>query len=306
MMKRLILTAGLAALTGCVTTENADTFIPAGLLSGSVMTEEACGRLDPGTTLWLVVDGRGECIRYFHVGLEEGRNELVHVWLDGDRMAGHGYTKRALNYRNRTEERQRRLPHKIRWKSGLPSIAVSRPGTFGSSGFHDQRRRPRNVAIVLAVFDALKERYGIEKFAVSGQSGGGHLVGAVLADRTDLLCAVATSAVLAVSLRIRHKGWSTDATGYTDFYDPIDHVDEIPVDRDRRIFIIGDPRDKEVPFSTQRTYYEAVRAAGHAAWLISTKESRGREHHGLVHQGHKAVKYCSEGMPSAEIVQRLS
>jgi len=305
-MKPLILAAALVGIVSCVTTENADTFTPAGLLSGSVMTEEACGRLDPDTTLWLMIDGQGECIRYFHVGLKEGRNELVHIWLDGDRMAGHSHTKRAINYRNRTEERQRRLPHKIRWKSGLPSIAISRPGTFGSSGFHDQRRRPRNVAIVLAAIDALKERYGIEEFAVSGQSGGGHLVGAVLADRDDILCAVTTSGALAVNLRIAAHGWTTDATGYTDSYDPIDHVSEIPIDRDRRIFIIGDPRDTVVPFSTQRAYYRAVRAAGHDVWLISTREAHDREHHRLTHQGHKAVKYCSEGMSSAEIVQRLS
>ena len=102
------------------------------------------------------------------------------------------------------------------------------------------------------------------------------------------------------------KGWFTDATGYTDYYDPIDHVGEIPVDPVRRIFIIGDPRDRQVPFSTQRAYYRAVRDAGHGVWLISTYESRGSEHHGLVHQGHKAVKYCSQGMPPDEIVQRLS
>ena len=298
---------GLALLLpGCVTTKNADTFTESGMLYGSVMTKEACDRKDADTALWLVVDGRGECIRYFHAGLEEGGNELVHVALHGDRMKHDRQGIRPAGYRNRTADIQRRLAYNLLWRTGLPSIALSRPGTYGSSGFHAQRRRPREVAIVRAAFDALRERYGIERFAVSGQSGGGHLVGALLPARQDIACAAATSGVLAVGLRIRTKGWSTDITGYTDFYDPIDHVDEIPDDRERTILIIGDPRDVEVPFKTQRSYFEAVRDAGHDAWLISTKTGRGRKYHGLQDMGWDAIKYCAEGMPSEEIVQRLT
>ena len=72
-------------LAGCETTsrENADTFTRSGLKSGSVMTREACAWLD--SSIWVEVDGSGECIRYFTAGLDSSDGP-VHVWFHGDRL----------------------------------------------------------------------------------------------------------------------------------------------------------------------------------------------------------------------------
>ena len=47
------------------------------------MTQEACNH--PNTSVWVSVAGKGECIRYFHNRLDRS-NDIVHVWLHGDRM----------------------------------------------------------------------------------------------------------------------------------------------------------------------------------------------------------------------------
>ena len=303
-MRKILSLLGMAILLqGCETTANVGTFSVSGMLSGSVMTRDTCDQAD--TSVWVTVDGRGECVRYFHAGLGE-RNNIVHVWLHGDRMwQSFSGGKRPLGYGNPSAAGQQRRADRAFRDLGVPHIHLSRPGTYGSSGFHQHRRLPRNVAIVRAAFDALKERYGIERFAISGQSGGGHLVAALLADRNDILCAVSTSGVIAVKQRNKARGWRTDITGYSDFYDPIDHVDRIPVDEERRIFIVGDPRDTNVPFKTQESYFKAVQGLGHRTWLVKARGT-GREHHGLAHVGFRIIKWCVEGVPSEDIVERSS
>ena len=165
--------------------------------------------------------------------------------------------------------------------------------------------RPHNVKTVLAAIGALKEKYSIQSFAISGQSGGGHLVGALLTDRDDIVCAVSTSGVLAVRQRNRALGWSTDITGYSDFYDPIDHVQEIPANADRRVFVVADPRDAVVPFDVQESYFKRVKELGHAVFLIEAK-GRGSRHHGLQYAGFRIIKWCVDGVSTAEILERAS
>ena len=301
MRNILFLMASSFWLQGCVTTTNSDTFGDWGLLNGSIMTQEACNH--PNTSVWVSVAGKGECIRYFHSGLDRS-NEIVHVWLHGDRMRhSFGGHRRSVAYENETPQKQQKRADRVYQKYEIPYIGLSRPGTYGSSGFHDQRRRPHNVKMALAAFDALKEKYSIKKFAISGQSGGGHLVGALLANRNDIVCAVSTSGVLAVGQRNQARRWRTDITGYSDFHDPIDHVHEIAGDENRRIFIVADPRDTNVPFKTQKSYFERVKEHGHNVFLIKA-QGGGRSHHSLEYAGFQITKWCIDGAPSAEILVR--
>lgn len=301
-------------LFGCETAspENADTFTHAGLKSGSVMTREACNW--PDSSIW--VEGMGECIRYFHAGLAadrsdaglEPRDGLVHVSFHGDRLINYWgrYRVRTVEvawYRdNEPGILKSRAEREFR-TYGLPYIRFSRPGVYGSSGDHKKRRRPREIEIIDAALDRLKERHGIKSFVFSGQSGGGHVIGSLLSMRSDIRCAVIASGSLAVRMRLQLAGWNADSTGYNDFFDPIDHVAEIPDDPHRRIFIIGDPRDETIPFSVQYAYYKALRKAGHNAWLIRAN-GRGKQHHGLSHAGFKVARWCAQGLPTEDILAR--
>ena len=277
------------------------------------MTQEACNW--PDTSIWVEVDGKGECIRYFHAGLEadafqeglDSGERLVHVWFHRDKLNHYwrrpgGQSVQVIGYSNNDPDTLRGFAERELRTYGIPYIRLSRPGAYGSSGDHKQRRRPRELKVVNAALNRLKDKYSIKKFALTGQSGGGHIVGSLLANRDDIKCAVITSGVVAVRMRLRERGWRRDATGYSDYFDPIDHVSEIPRDEQRRIFVVGDPRDSNVPFQTQSAYYEAVKEAGHRAWLIQAN-GRGEEHHGLSIVGFKITRWCVEGMSSEDILK---
>jgi poly(3-hydroxybutyrate) depolymerase len=57
---------------------------------------------------------------------------------------------------------------------------MSRPGTYGSSGDHSQRRRPAEAKIISAAIDALKKKYQIQELVITGQSGGGHVTASLI------------------------------------------------------------------------------------------------------------------------------
>jgi hypothetical protein len=108
-----------------------------------------------------------------------------------------------------------------------PFVHLARPGILGSTGHHLDRRRPREVALVDMALTRLKAHFGWRRLNLVGQSGGGHLVAALIARRADIGCAVITSGNTAVAVRNREDGRTTDITGHADFFDPIDHVAEV-------------------------------------------------------------------------------
>jgi len=299
-------------LPGFANTKNVDTFEPAGLKSGSIMSEDMCHFAE--TSVWVVVSGKGECVRYFHAGLKD-INPMVHVWFHGDRLehywprgvpgSGRITHTEVISYADNSPDNLQQSANREYEKFNIPYIRFSRPGVYGSSGDHNQRRRPREIEIINAAFETIKKKYKIESFILSGQSGGGHIVASLLASRNDISCAVITSGSVAVGKRIKIKGWRTDATGYEDYYDPIEHVNEIASNDKRPIFIVGDPRDENVPFTTQEAYYEELKKFGHQAWLIRAS-GQGKQHHSLSPVGFRIVKWWFDGISAEEIIRRSS
>jgi pimeloyl-ACP methyl ester carboxylesterase len=286
-----------------------DTLDPKYLISGATMSERECSAL--AETLWLVVDGRGDCVRYYSSGLKSGENKTIFVWFHGDLMQRHfkgnffnTTSHEILGYRDNRPEILR--SSMARWVSqfGKPAIFVARPGTYGSSGDHKLKRQPREVDLMNKALDGLKEKYRISSLIVAGQSGGGHITAAMLAKRGDIECAVLTSAAAAVRARNKIKKWPGDATGLTTFYDPIDHVAEIQGSATLRIFVVGDPRDTAVPFLSQQKYFDAVRARGLDAHLVRAKSSDTKRFHSLAPLGMRMAGWCASGIASNEIVRR--
>jgi len=306
--------AGLLAACVTPTMRNADTLTPEGVLSGSVMDAAHCAALrtawDGGDTVWVVLDPDwdptdGTCIRYMHAGLEAA-NPVVHVYIHGDVMqqSESGWARTWPGYERITVERLQGFAKREFETHGVPYVRLSRPGAFGSSGFHKQRRREREAAIVDAALDLIRARHGIERFAVVGQSGGGHVVARLLTLRDDIRCAVIASGVVSVRQRAGLHGWKTDITGYRDNVDPVEEVDAIVADPDRRIFVLGDPRDSNTPFVTQTAYFDAVKAAGHDVTLL-TAVGGGKAHHSLALTGFRVMRWCLDGLSGEEIQARL-
>lgn len=294
--------------------QNADTATPAGMLSGSIMDKAHCEALrtawDGGDTVWVVLEPAwdpddGTCIRYMYAGLEPA-NPVAHVYLHGDviQQSESGWARAWPGYETVTPERLDGFARREFDTYGVPYIRLSRPGTFGSSGFHRERRREKEALIVDAALNLIKERHRIARLALVGQSGGGHVVARLLTLRDDVQCAVISSGVVAVRQRAGLHGWATDITGYRDYVDPVDEVDAIIVDPDRRIFILGDPRDKNTPFVTQTAYFEAVEAAGHDVTLLKA-EGGGEAHHSLALTGFKVMRWCLDGLSGSAIQARL-
>jgi pimeloyl-ACP methyl ester carboxylesterase len=273
------------------------------------MTEAQCAALD--SSVWVVKSGQGDCIRYFGGGLDNKSNRAI-VYFHGDRLwrswnRDFTVTKehKVVSYRDNDPNRLRAEMRAIAAAAGEPAIFVARPGVYGSSGNHASRRQLREVELVDGTLDALKKKHKIERFILAGQSGGGHLVGAMLARRDDIECAVLTSAVAAVGARVQARRWPADVTGARTFFDPIDHVKEIKRTASLRIFVVGDPRDTNVPFATQVLYHEALKAQGLDAHLLQAS-GRGREFHGLDHWAKRIATWCAQGVATDEIIRQSS
>jgi predicted esterase len=284
-----------------------DTLDPQFLISGATMSERECATITE--SVWVMVSDRGDCIRFFSSGLRT-KNEKAIVYFHGDcvsRTHAPGDFFDTVRYNvvcneSNTPDSFKLLMQRLSAQSALPAMFVARPGVFGSSGDHKNKRQPREVELMNAALDKIKEKHNIKRFIAAGQSGGGHIVGAMLARRSDIECAVLASAAVAVAARIKTKQWPADATGYKTFYDPIDHVKEIPNNTHTRIFVIGDPRDAAVPFATQSLYYEALKEHGLDAHLLKAT-GLGNEHHGLQPWAFRVAAWCAQNVPTAKIVE---
>ena len=93
-----------------------------------------------------------------------------------------------------TADAQRRQAQAIFRRTGLPTLIIARPGTYGSSGNHYRRRQVEEFRALNAAVDAIKARYAIQRFILSGHSGGATAASALLTfGRRDIDCAVLTS-----------------------------------------------------------------------------------------------------------------
>ncbi len=281
-------------------------FDPARVVRGIDTTREQCAAYESAETgLWIAVDGFRGCMRYYAAGLRPGPNPLAAVWLNGDVLGpkGDDATKRQSGFGPAAMiEQERRLAE----RHGVPFVFVGRPGTYGSAGkHHAMRGRPVEALAIGATLDALKARYGIQRLALGGHSGGGTLVAEMLARRNDLTCAVISSGAAAFHAYLEHIGVVKPGQPITSF-DPIASVDRIPKDPRRRIFVIGDPRETNVPFASQTAYFDRVAALGHAAWLVALPKATDERHHNLVDFGEAATGMCAAGAPTDAILDTLS
>lgn len=232
-----------------------------------VLNGVAPGDCQGSNYIRVALDGRDDCLRFYGAQAEPtGRPPLV--FLEGDVISV--AQPRTDPPVWQVSEFYKRLNPRLMQKeaehysaaTARTFVNLARPGTFGSSGHHLERRRPREVALVNAALDVLKARFGWAQINLAGFSGGGHLVGALLAQRDDIGCAVIASGNVAVRQRGMERGLSTDVTGYADFVDPIEHAAEIGRRHPMRVVILTDPFDRVVEAKFQDMFAVALRTAG--------------------------------------------
>ena len=167
-------------------------------------------------------------------------------------------------------------------RAGVPVVIIARPGTYGSSGNHRQRRQASEFQALDAALDQLRQRFSIGRFVLLGHSGGATVVAALLTlGREDVQCAVMTSGAFALLERAqmirRSKGLPArdgrDTNGLLHPYDPLEHVDGIAKMAGRPLFVMGNRDDRVAPFVLQERFYQALRDAGLEAQLVESPAS---------------------------------
>ncbi len=277
-------------------------FTEMALVRGIHATQADCEKISDA--VWArPKDEQGECIRYWRGGFTQDQNPRVLVFFHGDLLAGSKLTD--ASYTQTTQIRMRERIESVAAVRGVPYIFMARPGTYGSSGEHRQRRRPAESKILSAALDEIKKRYSTEEFSIAGQSGGGHVVASLLTYRTDIVCAVAASAVSAPKARWQQNGWNLDSTGYSDSYEPTQYLQKAKSNDKLRVFVLGDPNDSNVPWSTQTLLADKLRELGVSVEVIQG-EGAGSSHHGLSSSSTLVASMCLKGQSTEQILQRAA
>lgn len=251
--------------------------------------------------VWAEYAGGKDCIRYFASGDIEGAAVVI-ILFRGDR--GRAARQSPEEIRQNTAREQEAIAERMARRLDLPIMVVARPGTYGSSGSHFERRQASEFLALNAALDEIRARHGIQRLVVLGHSGGATAAAALLTfGRTDISCAVLTSGAFSLLERAqlladregRDLRPGYDLTGLPSPYDPLEHVDGVAHDPARRIILIGNANDRITPFVFQREFAEALKREGHNIEVINYP-ARPPQFHNLKDSiGLKTAARCARG-----------
>jgi hypothetical protein len=269
------------------------------LLNGVAATQQQCALA--GTAVWArTATGEAECIRYWASGMKVyGPISRVLVYIPSDQMA---FDTPNASYTGLKPSSMQSLANGMQARAEAPFILLSRPGIFGSSGEHKQRRRELEPRLVSAALDEIKKRYSISEFSLVGLSGGGHIVASLLGWRTDIVCAVPASSVSSPRMRWQGIGRTSDLTGYADSYEPVENLKPGHFHPRLRVFVLGDPKDGNVPWSTQTPLADRLRTLGVAVEAVHA-EGSDSQRHVLGNSGQRLGALCLHGRTTKEILE---
>jgi hypothetical protein len=269
------------------------------LVKGVVATEHECAKINEAVWAKLKT-GEAECIRYWPSGIQVlNQTKRILIYIPSDQMsfdaAFDSYSKLNPLILNKTASDMQTLV-------SAPFILLSRPGIFGSSGEHKQRRRKLESQLMSAALDGIKQRYIASEFVIVGLSGGGHVLASLLGLRSDIVCAIPASSVSSPKLRWTQLGRTSDLTGFADSYEPLENLENTIFHPKLRVFVLGDLRDTNVPWSTQTPLADKLRELGVAVETINAIGS-DTQHHFLGTSGLKLGRLCFHDVTTQEILE---
>ncbi|KKX33012.1 prolyl oligopeptidase family serine peptidase [Rhizobium sp. LC145] len=279
------------------------------VLYGAVSSPDQCAQVPDG--MWIEVDGKGECIRYYGHGFSSNGTPLVLVYFSGDVMLRTPKGERYVGSSYADRSPAVITDEMAQWstEAGTPTIFLARPGIYGSSGDHNQRRHSREIDLMNAAMDRLKERYGVSSFVLTGHSAGGQIVAALLNKRADLHAAVMSSPLASVKQVAAFWENRRDIPGrflydVEAFYDPVEEIDRIKTEPSPRIYVISDPEDRTVPFYSQLYYVRRLRASGLKPQHIYA-QAADPAHHLLAEHAKRAATLIARDQPDAVVRRAL-
>jgi pimeloyl-ACP methyl ester carboxylesterase len=253
-------------------------------------------------TLWLNVDRRDFCVRYY-LSTAGGEGVRPVVFLQGDQKLN--LNIKTWSWIDTSEAKDIDTDEIMGTADSFSKMAkttaifVGRIGLGGTSGNHTSRHTLLELHLMNAALDALKERYGFEGFHLAGQSGGTKLAVGVIGLRHDVACAALGSGPLAAPQPVR----SADP-GRT-FFDPTQNIPLLAKDRLLRPFVITDKADKIVPVAQQSGFVDKMRAAGRRVPQFFV-EATDDEHHGAQVYTELVAGGCVLGKSDEEIARAVS
>jgi pimeloyl-ACP methyl ester carboxylesterase len=274
------------------------------LRSGKTIVETECRAL-PGA-VWVMVERQGECIRYYHSAAGGGSvpggsadaivllsNDVATTNPRGDVQPYDYYVRLTpTSIQAGSEYWSRRLK--------FPYLHLGRPGTYGSSGAYAQRRTQREIDTVSAALDAIKAAHGYTKLHLVGSASAGHTAAALLAQRTDIGCAVLASPLASLRSWLAESGRTEDVAG-KHRVDPITLVDKIAKRADLRIFVVTDPDDYVISARSQTLYVRHLEAAGLPVRQVFAAAPDHAAHE-LLPDARGIAAACAKGITSDSIV----
>lgn len=289
-------------LSGCASTVRNygpdEHFSDSEALSGASSTPEQCAHTQDA--VWVSGPGFQECIRYFPShDFASGQVARAIVFMAGDVLAARSISP---TYAAGTPRKRQERAEQERRRGDTPYLILGRPGTDGSSGNQNLRRTRYETLVLNAALDKIKARYGIGVFGLVGQSGGGGLVAALIAERSDVLCAVSSSGVTAVKYRFTAAGRAADYTGTSsaEIWDPVEQIGRVHPMPGFRLFVTSDRNDSDVGFSSQEYYVNAARQAGLPVTHLVVQGS-GPSRHQTYAIGNRVVEDCMNGLSTGYI-----
>ena len=265
-------------------------FSPSDVLDG-VEASVSCS--DGPGLVCVEVGGVKDCLRFYNAGsTSKASNPIVLLAGDVTRRQFHTPWEVLPLYTRWTAAVLQGEVEQLAATTSRAFVHLARPGVFGSTGNHQNRRREREVALVDEALSRLKRHFAWNRIDLMGQSGGGHLVAALMARRSDIGCAVIASGNVAVRKRLQGLGMDRDITGYTDYIDPIDLVSDVAMHPPGRVVMLTDPEDRLVSAAVQTEYYRALRHAGVDVEqrFVSAPDP---SHHNLWQAGILAITSCT-------------
>lgn len=270
--------------------------------NGVVATKEQCDLVE--NSVWAQTEDAGQaCLRYWAAGFSSTVSNRAVVYFAGDCWS---YSKGLESVcREQTTARLKANAEGGSKQLGVPYIVFARPGVFGSSGDHMQRRRPAESKLISAGLDGLKKRLRIDEFVLVGQSGGGHVTASLITLRSDVVCAVPASANSSPRIRWQTLKWTRDATGYDDSYEPHEHLVKSHMHPKLRVFVLGDPNDGNAVWASQTVLADKLRAVAVPVEVL-TGQGVGANAHGLAQSAVTVAGWCANNIPTGEIVRRAA
>jgi hypothetical protein len=299
-MDRLLSAFALAGALLAATDAGAEVFKMEDLMRGVTITHQQCDATPQ--TLWLNVDGRDFCVRYY-LSTAGGEGPRPVVFLQGDQIGK--FSVKTWTWIDTSEGRDVDTSEIVRITDLFSKLAkttaiyVGRIGVDGTSGNHMSRGSQLELDLMGAALDAIKQRHGFEGFHIAGQSGGSKIAGGLVELRHDIACAVLGSGRLVANEFPKSKDPGRS------YFDPTQNIPELAKNRSIKVSLVTDKADKRVPVAQQSSFVDRLRRAGRQVpqYFVETTDEL---HHGVLPYTELVTAGCVLDRPEEEISRALA